>query len=202
MRRILFPLLVIGLAGGLFTLGSGAFFSDTETDTGNTITAGTLDLALGNAVGSCDLSDAHPEHTFVCNITLNMAGSLNDLHLDGEVHTQGTADSCNLDACNGQANLSGADIIVSACSFDGGACPFPNPGGGDHLLSEIEAGGCAVFDADSDEGEDGRVLSLTFRVNPFAGNVIQGDSLDITFHFGLTQAADSNNANRCHPTSG
>jgi predicted ribosomally synthesized peptide with SipW-like signal peptide len=37
---------VIGLAAGLFSLGSGAFFSDTETDTGNTFTAGTLDLTL------------------------------------------------------------------------------------------------------------------------------------------------------------
>ena len=60
MRRILFPLLVIGLAAGMFTLGSGAFFSDTETDTGNTITAGTLDLETADTfAGACDCPNAY-----------------------------------------------------------------------------------------------------------------------------------------------
>lgn len=39
-------LLIIGLVGG----GTWAYFSDTETSTGNTFTAGTLDLALTDAV--------------------------------------------------------------------------------------------------------------------------------------------------------
>ncbi len=92
MRRILFPLLVIGLAGGLFTLGSGAFFSDKQSDTGNTITAGSLLLSIGgNGSVNCSIGSYQPTSlgnvTFdgvlpTCQVTGTNAGTLDgDLYL-------------------------------------------------------------------------------------------------------------------------
>ncbi len=55
MRRILFPILIIGVVAGMFSIGSGAFFSDTETSTANVFTAGTLNLTLdGGSAGAGD----------------------------------------------------------------------------------------------------------------------------------------------------
>lgn len=46
MKKILISLMVIAVAVGLVASASGAFFSDKETSTGNTFTAGTIDLAV------------------------------------------------------------------------------------------------------------------------------------------------------------
>lgn len=46
MKRILMSLLTVGAVGGLAFGATSAFFSDTETSTGNTIAAGQLDLKV------------------------------------------------------------------------------------------------------------------------------------------------------------
>jgi predicted ribosomally synthesized peptide with SipW-like signal peptide len=46
-KKILLSLMVIGLVAALAGAGLYAIFSDTETSTGNTFTAGTLDLKVG-----------------------------------------------------------------------------------------------------------------------------------------------------------
>jgi len=42
-------MLIIGAASMLIGAGTVAYFSDTETSTGNTFTAGTLDLKLSHS---------------------------------------------------------------------------------------------------------------------------------------------------------
>jgi spore coat-associated protein N len=76
MRRILFPLLVIGLAGGLFTLGSGAFFTDTATDTGNTITTGTVDISIAPTTAILTASNMAPGDTINGSILVKNSGTL------------------------------------------------------------------------------------------------------------------------------
>lgn len=49
MRRILLSFMTIALVSALIGGGVYAYFSDTETSTGNTFTAGTLDLQVGSA---------------------------------------------------------------------------------------------------------------------------------------------------------
>lgn len=49
MKRILFSLMVIGVVSAFLGGGIYAAFSDTETSTGNTFTAGTLNLKVGSA---------------------------------------------------------------------------------------------------------------------------------------------------------
>lgn len=52
MKRIMTSLVLIGLAASLIGVGSFAYFSDTETSTGNTFTAGTLDLKVEDKNGN------------------------------------------------------------------------------------------------------------------------------------------------------
>jgi predicted ribosomally synthesized peptide with SipW-like signal peptide len=60
MKRILLSLAMVSLAGSVAAIGStGAFFSDSETSTGNIFTAGSIDLKIDHSVstynGSSDL---------------------------------------------------------------------------------------------------------------------------------------------------
>lgn len=48
-KRILLSVSMIAFVGALVVGATGAFFSDTETSTGNTFTAGAIDLQVANA---------------------------------------------------------------------------------------------------------------------------------------------------------
>ncbi len=65
MHRLLLSLAVLVFAGGLVAGGTGAFFSDTETSTGNVFAAGALDLKVD--------STAHYNH-MVCVPRVDTAG--------------------------------------------------------------------------------------------------------------------------------
>src|SRR3989344_4449633 len=54
MKKILLSLGMIVFVGGLIVGATGAFFSDTETSTGNTFAAGELDLKIDNSSYGCD----------------------------------------------------------------------------------------------------------------------------------------------------
>jgi len=47
-KKILISLSVIGLVAAIVVGGTIAYFSDTETSTGNTFTAGAIDLKVDN----------------------------------------------------------------------------------------------------------------------------------------------------------
>lgn len=81
MRRILLSLIVLALAGTVAIGATRAYFSDTETSTGNTFTAGTLDLKVnGNddPVGvTYTLADWKPgDDKNVGPVTLRNAGTV------------------------------------------------------------------------------------------------------------------------------
>ena len=48
MRKILLSILTIGIVGGAAFAATQAFFSDTETSTGNVLAAGAIDLLIDN----------------------------------------------------------------------------------------------------------------------------------------------------------
>lgn len=52
MNKILISLLTVGVVSAAAVYGTQAFFSDTETSTGNTFTAGSIDLSLGSTFSS------------------------------------------------------------------------------------------------------------------------------------------------------
>ena len=52
MKKIILSLAIVGVVAVVTIGGTIAYFSDTETSTGNTFTAGTLDLGLANTADS------------------------------------------------------------------------------------------------------------------------------------------------------
>jgi spore coat-associated protein N len=68
-------LLIIGIVGG----GTYAYFSDTESSTGNTLSAATLDLKINGgdaAITTFDVSNVAPGDSGSANSTLRNAGSI------------------------------------------------------------------------------------------------------------------------------
>lgn len=80
MFRILRSLLIIVAVGAIATNATGAYFSDTETSTGNTFAAGTLDLNVdgGNTnVVKFNLANLRPGNQPSGSYTLANVGSIN-----------------------------------------------------------------------------------------------------------------------------
>ena len=81
MKKILMSLFTIAIVGALVTGGAIAYFNDVETSTGNTFTAGTLDLKVNNEenpwVSKVDatLKDVKPCEVRLVTITLENVGS-------------------------------------------------------------------------------------------------------------------------------
>jgi predicted ribosomally synthesized peptide with SipW-like signal peptide len=189
MRRILFPLLVIGLAGGLFTLGSGAFFSDVESDTGNTITAGTLDLektALFSA--SCtSASLVKPGDGPVnCSATVTNAGSLDgDLYLRVvlvETDPAQTEPESALAPLNdlgaalviGTETLNGTGTETAAATTWAGSADWNGLAMACTKVADLAPTQTFAF-----------TLPTSFDSN--AGNQHQGDTATLTFYYELVQ---------------
>jgi predicted ribosomally synthesized peptide with SipW-like signal peptide len=181
MRRILFPLLIIGLATGLFTLGSGAFFSDTAEDTNNTITAGTMTLEVTqkfNAVASCTLpSNAKPGDPVSCSSTLTNTGSLaGKLYLAVEVVSPDSL-AGQLDVTSGAATAGSGSETAAASTWVGGA-----------TWAALAMGCTHVSDL---AGTETFTFSFTTTFNSGAGNEFQGKSATLNFYYLLLQAEHS-----------
>ncbi len=202
MRRILFPLLVIGLAAGLFTLGSGAYFSDTESNTGNTITAGTIDLTITEAAAHCVFADMAPGGAEVtCTTTLNNPGSLGgavDIEFD-VVDSEPTADT---DAeAEAEGSALGAYIAkfyeVTGLTFDavsalGSVSQVAGCHGGSIPavvnLCDLDAAGVLSGVGSISAATSGKLLVLKVKLHADAGNQHQGDQSTITIGAGLRQS--------------
>lgn len=74
MKRILFSLGMIVLAGGAVATGTGAFFSDTETSSGNTFTAGSIDLKIDHSLSTYNGSVLGGSLTLVSDTETTFAG--------------------------------------------------------------------------------------------------------------------------------
>ena len=97
MKKILISLMAIALVIGLVGAGTMAYFSDTETSSGNTFTAGTLDLNVGgenpNLSPDFTFGPLAPGDSGTITYTLNNVGSIDgylDLQGIGVVDTEGT----------------------------------------------------------------------------------------------------------------
>jgi predicted ribosomally synthesized peptide with SipW-like signal peptide len=196
MRRILFPLLVIGLAGGLFSLGSGAFFSDVEEDTGNIITAGTLDLVAGVAgTTSCGIAAYSPqggEVTFDGGADLCTSIVRNDGTLTGDLYlliaVVDTACSGPGEFCDEVANL-GTQLAAQQCA-EGGSGTLA--GAVDPCASITNANSLAYSCELVATLDATYTYSFGFDLNDATvGNASPGDSITFNFTFELVQSGQA-----------
>lgn len=178
MRRILFPLLIIGMAAGLFTLGSGAFFSDFDTDTGNTITAGTLTVGINPFFAdNCDLDEiVKPGDSDTCNSTVTNTGSIT-----GKLYMRVVVTSP--DSLAGQLQVSSGSTAASTGTVLGPA----NTWVAGTFWSDLALSCTQVATLDANETF---AFSFLTTFNTAAGNAFQGKSATLDFYYALIQEED------------
>lgn len=80
MKKLLVSILTVGVVGAAAFAGANAFFSDTETSTGNTFTAGAIDLRLDNESYAIDYNvPGYVNPTGALVVSPNTSWSLSDL---------------------------------------------------------------------------------------------------------------------------
>lgn len=136
MQRILLSLGMIVFVGALAAGATGAFFSDTETSTGNTFAAGSLDLRIDSVAHVNGLVCFQGEWTPEENITWNSVGEVLETTLSAE----------QIDAANAAYNLANPANVPEA----GTACT------GTWALTDLGPSSPAFFSfADLKPGDNG-----------------------------------------------
>ena len=75
MKKILIAVMACALCLGLMG-GAFAYFNDTETSTGNTFSAGTMDISLGTATYSSGIGNMAPGDTVTVTVDVTSDGTL------------------------------------------------------------------------------------------------------------------------------
>ncbi len=190
-KKLAIALIAVAIVGVFSSGAIYAYFNDTETSTGNSFTAGTLDLTLSTAAPSgvaFTATDMKPGSTGVSTITLTNAGSI-----DGTLTGQITS-------------------IVNGP----GATPEPEPTPDNGELADamaitifVDVNGNGVFDSATDSVKySGKLsgattswdlgslahsattyLSISYSIDYDAvGNEIMGDTCTFNIGFALIQA--------------
>lgn len=196
MKKILFSLMTLALVIGLVGAGAFAYFSDTETSTGNTFTAGTLDLSVGgeNPNVSPDFiiggtSGVKPGDSGTITYNLKNEGTLDgylDLSGISKVDTEGTNPESETGDTAEPGELS-ANIYVTVKI------------GAVQQYAGLLSGIAAAYDADvALAGGASTTLTIDWvvdkdNVDPLGqdvGNDIQGDVVTVGLTIELDQTAD------------
>jgi len=197
MKKLLFIamacVLSIGLIGGAF-----AYFNDTETSTGNTFTAGSLDLKVGGMDGPLptimsyggDGSDnVYPGWSYTYTAPITNVGSISgyaDLMLTSIVDdNNGTAEPEG----NSTGDLSANTLITISYDPDGAGPAVPvvvQSATPLNTLLNVDIDASAVLPATT-----GAASWIIYASVPTSvGNSIMTDSVICTIVFGLDQVAD------------
>jgi predicted ribosomally synthesized peptide with SipW-like signal peptide len=214
VKRLLLSVLAIFLVIGLVGAGTFAWFQDTETSTGNTFTAGTLDLKVadgnegfGDGVSATwNMSNMAPGVAFVgpFSVGLQNSGSVAANHVEisfshNITDTPGVESDTNPNSA--PADLARWIQIISM-SYNGVTWVSP---GVTHNLTDLNGNGFldledVTLGANAAEGGPldnlppplpnsvgFRAFAMTLRFNAGATNDIQGDILTTTVIFTLNQ---------------
>jgi len=201
-KRILMSLMTIALVGALVGGGVYAYFSDTETSTGNTFTAGTLDLNLdgGNTnVVKFTVSDVKPGDSnggtwTVANVG-NIAGyldleSCNVTEAIGVTTDPELADEPTLSDTTQLGNYLMVHIFVDTNnngSWDSGETDILGTNAAPVAINTIAASYGLNISLAASGGTN--YITLRWSVATATGNRIQGDSVTLNITFELQQRA-------------
>src|SRR3989338_2833034 len=201
MKKILISLAIILVVGAVGFGATRAYFSDTETSSGNTFTAGTLDLKTGYTTWEFPLVGMKPgSSTNEQEVEFSMeTGSMAADHMEIDLDINGFVDSpVESGGVNSKEDF-GKQIKVDKLQYrDGGTfnmldvVDYSVDGNiGFISLYDVEAHG--VFDNLSSIGTGiGDFIvkfSLPDNLPDADDNKYQGDSLNINFEFGAAQVA-------------
>jgi spore coat-associated protein N len=203
MKKIVGLILALVLIIGLVGVGTYAYFSDTESSTGNTLTAGTLDLNIEGgdiAVTTFDVSDVAPGDNGTASSTLANVGSLaGELDIATSVVSNTPGAGGEFGGGSGELGASAQiamylDVDQSGTwtagdiglQSDGSTYTFPTSLDYDEIDDYASETWDAVETMNASASDD---IFVDWGVPTTAGNEIQGDSVSFDITFTLEQAA-------------
>lgn len=197
MKRIILSLAVIAIATTVVVGATRAYFSDTETSTGNTFTAGTIDIAVDSenpweSTGQYVFGNLEPSDSKDINVTLNNTGS-NDVVIWKKVKVMSEIDNLQSEPeCDAEGGVWGG----TACSSQ----TTPKNDLSSQMVYSMKIGGNTNINKAwnvkvSDVNDlwipigrlnvgDSLTVDQNYYFNELAGNEYQGDQMavDITFY--------------------
>jgi len=202
MKKILgltiVALIVMGLVGG----GTWAYFSDTETSTGNAFAAGTLDLKLDAGdinVVKFSVSNANPGQSGGATWALNNPGTLAG-YIDLEsISTAGGSENYDASTDDAESDADGdtsnnpelaANLAVVLFWDDGAGGGSANNATQDGTEATIYSGNLTSIAGNYEEdyllsAANTTYISMTWSVATSVGNSIMGDSANLSLSFEL-----------------
>lgn len=189
-RRILGSIATVGVASASAGAGTMAYFSDTETSSGNTVEAGTLELSFGNG-GSFDMSSTLvPGQSVVGSVTLVNNGTITG---SVDVSANYTENDASANAPDMTADEVAQVLNVLTLDYDGvsqlGQVVDVDGDGNKTVYelanSDVESGGDDVVNLADPGG--GKTFTVEIELDSSVGNDYQYDGVDITFTFDLNQ---------------
>ena len=208
MKRFLLSMLAIFLVIGLAGTGAFAWFSDTETSTGNTFIAGTFDLkvsdwdqGLGDGVSyTWTMSDMQPGITTVgpFDVVLQNSGSIAANHVEISF-SHSINDLPDVESDTNKNSTPGEMarwIEITSCTYTGVTLysTLTDANGNGFLDLEdvtLPANAAALDNLPPPLPNNGgsRTFSMALKFNSGATNDIQGDTLTTTVTFTLNQSS-------------
>ena len=204
MKQALTAILSIAFVSVLLGAGTLAYFTDSETSSGNTFTAGTLDLKIkdggewwGDGITTAEwtLSNMMPGDKYYGSIDFRNVGNIYANHM------QITADYTIIDPVGPESDMqenTPADdmagnmtITIMEYSYNSNiidVLPLISDVNGNTVkdLYDLKYGGADDLPL-SQTGTQLARLDMTVQFDPNAGNNFQGDTLDLTMIFTLNQ---------------
>ena len=191
MKKILTSVFAIAMVAAVAGIGSWAYFSDTEISTGNTVTAGTLDLKV-NGQDVTDqkftVENVYPGYSDSSTIAVKNDGTIDGQHLklafrnmiDNENGC--TAPEAKVDgSCDGTQGELSRNVKITITE-DGNTNPIVND-----TLSNLRYYNEGYIDLGSLAADETKNITITATVPTSVGNIIQSDSVVTDIELTLTQ---------------
>lgn len=179
--------MTIGAGGLAAGAGTMALFSDTETSSGNTVQAGTLDLEYGGTGSFSFNTDLAPGDSTTASVTLVSSGTLSgslDVAVTFTENDSAGASSPNVGKDEFAQNLNIILLTYGGTDITG---PLPsNPTLYDLANQDAETDGDDLVDL-SDPTSSGSDFVIELELDSGVQNKFQGEGLDIKFTFDLNQ---------------
>jgi len=190
-KKIIISLSVIGAIAAIAVGGTIAYFSDTETSTGNTFTSGTLDLSVNTenpVVSEVTLSNVKPTDSFTYTYNLKNEGSVDAGHLYVDVASLVDTEGLNQEPETGVLTDPGelsSNVDVTIYQSDGTTVIWT---GTLASLNTLAAPGVGLIEGGAGLGAGlTKTIQVKYSIAPTVGNDIMGDISVFDVVYQLTQ---------------
>jgi len=190
MKKILGLTIAFMLLIGMGSLGTWAYFQDTETSTGNVLAAGTLDLKTNDVDGVTQTlyaSNLKPGDIVSGSITLKNAGTVAGSTLDLAFSYVENDDSPN--SVPMSADATAAVIEVTTLSLGGSSILGGVSDGNSNLYIDIEdlMKNANLTGQTGIDASGTRDFTITVQLRADTSDDFQSDGINITMTFTLNQ---------------